>query len=108
MTCDKKLKKWSEREEAYLRLFYPVSGAHYCAEKLGRSYDSITNKVRVLGLKRQKVDGVDMHRIGDKKPLVIEAPAHKPLIVKPAEAPVTPEPCESKPGIIRRFWYWFW
>jgi len=41
-------KRFTEREDAYLVRFYASLGVRACAEKLGRSSESVTHRVKLL------------------------------------------------------------
>lgn len=45
-------KKWEDSDIAFLKKHYPKNGVLYCAEKLGRTKNSVKKKVEALGLKK--------------------------------------------------------
>ena len=46
------MKPWTEQEDALLRELYPDMSIHECAERLGRSYNSVQSRAnKHLGLK---------------------------------------------------------
>lgn len=45
-------KPWTNKDERFLRDYYPLNGARAVAEKLGRPYRAVIQRAVVLGIKR--------------------------------------------------------
>jgi hypothetical protein len=56
-------KTWTEEEVQFLIKYYPIKGAEYCASFLGRSRDSVWQKVNSLSIGYiSKTDILDQHK----------------------------------------------
>jgi len=80
-------RKWTEEDKQFLNDNYTERGGHYCAEKLGRNFDSIKVMANRLGLKgkgrnktHEEYENELFEREIDVYPLERYAGAHKPIL----------------------------